>query len=136
VKLFLNVSKDEQKRRFLRRIDHPEKNWKFNANDVAERHRWGEYQLAFSQMLSATSTDWAPWHVIPADHKWFARVAVAAVLVNTLVELDPQFPMVSDEARLALQRSKADLEAEVPQVVPAGPVAPVEDDRARAPAAT
>jgi PPK2 family polyphosphate:nucleotide phosphotransferase len=123
VKLFLNLSKEMQRRRFLRRIDYPKKNWKFNANDVREREHWDEYQLAFSQMLSGTSTEWAPWYVIPADYKWFARVAVAAVLVHTLVEIDPQFPTVSDEAREALLVSKAQLEAEAPEGVPADPIA-------------
>jgi PPK2 family polyphosphate:nucleotide phosphotransferase len=115
VKLFLNLSKEEQRRRFLRRIDYPKKNWKFNANDVKERAHWDEYQTAFSQMLSATSTEHAPWYVIPADHKWFMRVAVAAVLVNTLNEIDPQYPTVSEEAREALVVSKAALEAEAPE---------------------
>jgi PPK2 family polyphosphate:nucleotide phosphotransferase len=123
VKVFMNLSKEEQRRRFLRRIDYPDKNWKFNANDVKEREHWDEYQVAFSQMLSATSTDWAPWYVIPADHKWFSRVAVAAVLVNTLVEIDPQFPTVSEEAREALVVSKAGLEVEAPEGVPADPIA-------------
>jgi PPK2 family polyphosphate:nucleotide phosphotransferase len=123
VKVFLNLSKEEQRRRFLRRIDYPEKNWKFNANDVKERERWDDYQVAFSQMLSGTSTEWAPWYVIPADHKWFARVAVAAVLVNTLAEIDPQFPTVSDEARSALVAAKAGLEAQAPEGVAADPIA-------------
>ena len=119
VKLFLNLSKEEQRRRFLRRIDYPKKNWKFNANDVKERSHWDEYQTAFSQMLTATSTEHAPWYVIPADHKWFLRVAVAAVLVDTLVRIDPQYPTVSDEARQALLASKVELEAETPQLATA-----------------
>src|SRR5262249_19825638 len=123
VKLFLNLSKEEQRRRFLRRIEYPDNNWKFNANDVKERERWDDYQTAFSQMLSATSTEWAPWYVIPADHKWFARVAVAAVVVQELAEIDPQFPTVSDEAKAALVASKAGLEAEAPEGVAANPIA-------------
>jgi len=123
VKLFLNLSREEQRYRFLRRIDYPENNWKFNANDVKERSHWDEYQTAFSQMLSATSTDYAPWYVIPADHKWFMRVAVSAVLVNALVEIDPQFPTVSEDARAALLASKATLEADAPAGVPADPIA-------------
>jgi PPK2 family polyphosphate:nucleotide phosphotransferase len=123
VKLFLNLSKEEQRRRFLRRIDFPEKNWKFNAHDVVERAHWDEYQDAFSKMLSATSTPHAPWYVIPADHKWFMRVAVAAVLVSTLAEIDPQYPTVSEEARQALLESKAELEAQAPEGVAADPVA-------------
>jgi PPK2 family polyphosphate:nucleotide phosphotransferase len=123
VKLFLNLSKEEQRCRFLRRIDYPENNWKFNANDVKERSHWDEYQAAFSQMLSATSTEHAPWYVIPADHKWFMRVAVSAVLVNTLVEIDPQFPTVSEEARDALLESKAALEAQAAPDAAADPIA-------------
>src|SRR5215475_4181517 len=117
VKLFLNLSKEEQRRRFLRRIDYPEKNWKFNANDIKERAHWDEYQSAFSEMLTATSTEHAPWYVIPADHKWFMRVAVAAVLVDTLDKIDPQYPTVSEEAKEAIVASKAILEAETPEVV-------------------
>ena len=117
VKLFLNLSKEEQRRRFLRRIDHPEKNWKFNANDIKERAHWDEYQTAFSEMLSATSTEHAPWYVVPADHKWFMRVAVAAVLVDTLDKIDPQYPTVSEEAKQALVASKEILEAETAEAV-------------------
>jgi PPK2 family polyphosphate:nucleotide phosphotransferase len=124
VKLFLNLSKEEQRCRFLRRIDYPDANWKFNANDVKERAHWDEYQTAFSQMLTATSTEHAPWYVIPADHKWVMRVAVAAVLVNTLAELAPQYPTaVSDEARQELLESKAELEAQAPEGVAADPIA-------------
>src|SRR5215469_2978410 len=97
VKIFLNLSKAEQRERFLKRIDRPEKNWKFSAADIRERERWDDYQQAFAQMLSATSTPWAPWYVIPADRKWFARVCAAAVLVHTLMELDPQYPTVSSD---------------------------------------
>jgi PPK2 family polyphosphate:nucleotide phosphotransferase len=114
VKVFLNLSKEEQRRRFLRRIDYPEKNWKFKAHDVEERAHWDDYQDAFSQMLNATSTEHAPWYVIPADHKWFLRVAVAALLVHTLAEIDPQYPTVSDEERQALFASKEELEAGLP----------------------
>lgn len=112
VKLFLNLSKDEQRERFLARIDEPEKNWKFSANDIHERQYWDDYQKAFSEMLSHTSTEWAPWHVIPADHKWFARIAVSAILADALIDLDPQFPTVDDNARTELQTAKQMLEAE------------------------
>ena len=115
VKIFLNLSKEEQRVRFLRRIDLPDHNWKFSANDVRERKYWDDYQTAFSEMLSNTSTEWAPWHVIPADRKWFARIAAGAVIVNALMELDPQFPVVSDEARNDLQEVKKELEAEAPK---------------------
>jgi PPK2 family polyphosphate:nucleotide phosphotransferase len=123
VKLFLNLSKEEQRCRFFRRIDYPDANWKFNANDVKEREHWDDYQTAFSQMLSATSTEHAPWYVIPADHKWVMRVAVASVLVNALYEIDPQYPTVSDEARDALLASKAELEAQAPEGAAADPIA-------------
>ena len=121
VKLFLNISREEQRIRFLKRIDRPEKNWKFSAADVAERASWNAYQQAFSEMLTHTSTDWAPWYVIPADHKWFARIAVGAVLVNALVELDPQYPTVSPEAREALLQARVQLEAEAPKGASADP---------------
>ena len=120
VKLFLNLSKEEQRRRFLRRIEHTEKNWKFKAHDVEERAHWDDYQAAFSEMLSATSTEHAPWYVIPADHKWFMRVAVAAVLVNTLYEIDPQYPTVDAEAKRELAASKEALEAEAPLAAATG----------------
>jgi PPK2 family polyphosphate:nucleotide phosphotransferase len=115
VKLFLNLSKEEQRTRFLRRLDLPDHNWKFSASDVAERRRWNDYQRAFSQMLSHTSTEWAPWHVIPADRKWFARIGAGAVLVHTLMELDPRFPRVTKEQREALLEVKHGLEAQAPK---------------------
>jgi Polyphosphate kinase 2 (PPK2) len=123
VKVFLNLSKEEQRRRFLRRIDYPEKNWKFNAHDVEERARWDAYQDAFSQMLGATSTAYAPWYVIPADHKWFLRVAVAAVIIDALAKIDPEYPTVGNEARQALLASKERLEAEAPDGIAADPAA-------------
>ncbi len=115
VKLFLNISREEQRERFLKRIDRPEKNWKFSASDVAEREWWDDYQLAFSAMLSHTSTDWAPWYVIPADHKWFARIAVGAVIVDALVQIDPQYPTIDETARAELDEARARLEAEAPK---------------------
>ena len=114
VKLLLNLSYEEQRQRFLGRIDVPEKNWKFSPNDVRERKHWDEYQGAFSEMLSATSTTWAPWYVIPADRKWFARLAVSAVLAHTLIEIDPQYPTVSRDTRRELLAAKEDLEAQAP----------------------
>ena len=123
VKLFLNLSKEEQRTRFLKRIDVPERNWKFSASDVRERAWWDDYQLAFSRMLSATSTSWAPWYVIPADHKWYARICAAAVLAHTLIDLDPQYPEVGEKARHELSLVKQDLEAEAPAGAPADPYA-------------
>ncbi|MFG3258642.1 polyphosphate kinase 2 family protein [Streptomyces sp. NPDC048172] len=121
VKLFLNLSKEEQRTRFLRRIDIPERNWKFSAADVRERARWDDYQEAFSQMLSATSTKWAPWYVVPADHKWFARICAGAVLAHTFIGLDPQYPHVSDRTRKELAEVKRDLEREAPEGAAADP---------------
>ncbi len=115
VKLFLNLSKEEQRIRFLRRVDLPEKNWKFSAADARERKYWGDYQAAFSEMLSNTSTEWAPWYVIPADHKWFARVCVSAVLAQTLMEIDPRYPKVDAARQQDLAETKGLLEAEAPK---------------------
>jgi PPK2 family polyphosphate:nucleotide phosphotransferase len=114
VKLFLNVSKEEQRRRFLSRIEEGDKNWKFSASDVKERAYWDDYQKAFSDVLSRTSTSWAPWYVIPADDKPFARVAAAAVIANALIEIDPQYPKVSPAAKTALQAAKLELEGQAP----------------------
>jgi PPK2 family polyphosphate:nucleotide phosphotransferase len=122
VKLFLNVSKEEQRRRFLARIDLAEKNWKFSANDSKERAFWDDYQKAFSEVLSNTSTEWAPWYVIPADDKPFARVAAAAVLAHTLIKINPQYPKVGPEAKAALLAAKADLEAQAPKGAAPDPI--------------
>ena len=86
VKLYLNVSKREQKRRFLERIDMPEKNWKFSLNDVQERQHWDRYMQAYEAVFTHTSTEWAPWYIVPADNKWFMRVAVSASTVSPLPE--------------------------------------------------
>ena len=121
VKLLLNLSKEEQRTRFLRRIDLPDHNWKFSAADVKERAYWDDYQKAFSEMLSATSTEWAPWYVIPADHKWFARICASAVIADALIKIDPKFPKVSPEAHDALMETKGLLEAEAPDGAEADP---------------
>lgn len=115
VKVLLNLSKEEQRTRFLRRIDLADHNWKFSAADVRERRYWDDYQAAFSEMLSETSTEWAPWYVVPADRKWFARISVAAILANALIEIDPRYPTISDQARADLQDVKHELEAEAPE---------------------
>jgi PPK2 family polyphosphate:nucleotide phosphotransferase len=121
VKLLLNLSKEEQRKRFLKRIDLPDHNWKFSASDAKERARWDDYQDAFSEMLSATSTEWAPWYVIPADRKWFARVCAAAVIVDALVDIDPQYPKISRKDRQALEVERLALEAEAPKGAPVDP---------------
>jgi PPK2 family polyphosphate:nucleotide phosphotransferase len=115
VKIFLNLSKEEQRKRFLSRVDEPDKNWKFSANDAKERVFWDDYQVAFSEMLSHTSTEWAPWYVIPADHKWFARICASAVLAHTLILLDPQYPTVGPEQQQALAAAKEQFESEAPK---------------------
>ena len=112
VKFFLNVSKDEQRKRFLARAEEADKNWKFSAGDVAERERWDDYQHAFEQAIRATSTEDAPWYVIPADHKWLMRTAVASILVHHLEAMDPKFPEPSDEERAAIAEAVAKLRAE------------------------
>jgi PPK2 family polyphosphate:nucleotide phosphotransferase len=122
VKLLLNLSREEQRARLLRRIDLADHNWKFSAADIAERECWDDYQAAFSAVLSHTSTKWAPWYVIPADRKWFARIAGAAVLVQTLMEIDPRFPRVGKHDREALVEVRRTLEAQTPGGVAADPV--------------
>lgn len=112
VKFFLNISKDEQARRFLSRIDEPDKNWKFSTADFEERKYWKEYQAAFEEMLENTSTEWAPWFVIPADNKWFARLAISEVVSSILERLDPKAPIVSDERKRDLMAIRSELVAE------------------------
>lgn len=95
LKFFLNVSKKEQKKRFLERLDEPDKNWKFSMGDLAERARWDDYQRAYEEMLSRTTTPWAPWYVVPADNKWVARAIVAAVLTKQIRALSLSYPQLS-----------------------------------------
>jgi len=115
VKIFLNLSKEEQRRRFLRRVDLPEKNWKSSSADAKERGYWDSYQKAYSEMLSATSTEWAPWYVIPADRKWFARIGAAAAIAHTLMLIDPRYPVVGEEQRKDLEAARLQLVAEAPE---------------------
>jgi PPK2 family polyphosphate:nucleotide phosphotransferase len=112
LKFFLNVSKDEQKQRFLGRIKTPEKNWKFSIADANERRYWDQYMNAYEDALQHTSTKWAPWYVIPADHKWFTRVAVADILLKTLKSLGMKYPVLSKEKMAELQKAKNHLERE------------------------
>jgi len=106
LKFFLNVSKKEQKKRFLERLDEPEKNWKFSATDALERQHWDEYMGAYEEMIQNTSTKRAPWYVVPADHKWFTRVVVAEALVQALEQLDLAFPQVDAEKRKDLKKAR------------------------------
>jgi PPK2 family polyphosphate:nucleotide phosphotransferase len=112
LKFFLNVSKKEQRKRFLERLDDSEKNWKFSLADLRERALWDEYQQAYEHMLNATSTEWAPWHIIPADKKWFARACVADIITNKIRKLNLKFPTVNDQEKAALAEGRRALEAE------------------------
>jgi PPK2 family polyphosphate:nucleotide phosphotransferase len=99
LKFFLNISKEEQRERFLSRLDEPSKNWKFSMGDIAERALWGRYQAAYQDMVGHTSTDVAPWYVVPADHKWFARLVIGSTIVSALDRLDLHFPKVDKAER-------------------------------------
>ncbi|MFZ4590792.1 MAG: polyphosphate kinase 2 family protein, partial [Ignavibacteria bacterium] len=112
LKFFLNVSKEEQKNRFLERINNEDKNWKFSSADAKERKFWEDYQLAYEIMFNKTNTEHAPWHIIPADKKWFTRTAVSEIIVKTLKELNLEYPKVSDEHKEELQNIKKMLEEE------------------------
>jgi PPK2 family polyphosphate:nucleotide phosphotransferase len=112
LKFFLNISKSEQKQRFLERIDDPEKHWKFSEADMRERGYWDDYMDAFEAAISATSTEWAPWYVVPADSKWIARAVVADVLTSTVRSLDLDYPAVNDEKRAAISKARDQLESE------------------------
>jgi PPK2 family polyphosphate:nucleotide phosphotransferase len=109
-KFFLNISKKEQKKRFLERLEEPEKNWKFSASDVTERRFWDDYMNAFEQMIAATSSKHAPWYVVPADNKWYTRLMVAAAIVDALEELKLSYPKVSSEERKQLLAARKELE--------------------------
>ncbi len=107
LKFFLHVSKKEQKKRFMERIDDSTKNWKFSVSDLKERGYWDEYQKAYEEALSATSTDTAPWFVIPADDKWYARLSIAAVIYRQFEKLNLSYPEVSEKQKAELQKAKA-----------------------------
>lgn len=112
LKFFLHVSPDEQKARLLERIRQPEKTWKFNPRDLEERRLWPQYQEAFEDALSQTSTEWAPWHIIPADNKWYARAALADIIAARLEQLNLQYPVVSDQQRTLYSQLGEKLAAE------------------------
>jgi PPK2 family polyphosphate:nucleotide phosphotransferase len=112
VKFFLHLSKDEQKRRFLSRLEETEKNWKFSINDLAERAYWDDYQLAYEEAIQTTATPQAPWYVVPADNKWYSRLVVVAAMCHELRALDLEYPKVTDEQRAALDAARVKLEAE------------------------
>jgi len=108
-KFFLHVSKKEQRRRFLERLDRPEKNWKFSAADLAERSFWDDYMEAYEDMVRRTATPEAPWYVVPADNKWFTRLVVAAAVIDALADLDLRYPKVTAEQQRALAAARRDL---------------------------
>ena len=105
-KFFLHVSKKEQKRRFLERIDDTQKNWKFSSNDAAERDFWDDYMKAYEEMIQETATKEAPWYVVPADNKWFTRVVVGAAVIEALADLDLAFPKVGEDNLKELAAAK------------------------------
>ncbi len=112
IKIFLNVSKEEQKQRFLDRINEDDKNWKFSTGDVTERGFWEDYMQAYEDAINETSTDYAPWFVIPADQKWFSRVAAIQIIIDKLEEMNLKFPELSEQEKTALEESKLKLESE------------------------
>jgi PPK2 family polyphosphate:nucleotide phosphotransferase len=112
LKFFLNVSKDEQKRRFLDRLEEKEKNWKFSASDLSERAFWDDYQRAYQDAIAATATPHAPWYVVPADHKWFTRLIVVGAMIEALDELDLTTPALSSDEEASLRAARLKLESE------------------------
>ena len=112
LKFFLNVSKQEQRERFLERLEQPAKNWKFSVADISERAKWAKYQAAYQEVIRHTSTRQAPWHVVPADHKWFARVVIGSTIVAALDKLDLKFPKVDDAAKAEFKQVRQALLAE------------------------
>ncbi len=112
IKIFLHLSKDEQKKRFLKRIDNPEKNWKFSKSDIEERAFWDDYQAAYEDAIQHTSTKNAPWYIVPADKKWFARLVISQIILETLQEIDPQYPELPEDTKAMLQHCRERLLAE------------------------
>jgi PPK2 family polyphosphate:nucleotide phosphotransferase len=110
IKFFLNVSKDEQKERFLKRIDNPKKNWKFSAADIVERKFWDDYMTAYEKAMRETSTKNAPWYVVPADKKWYTRIVISSIILETLKNLDIEYPVLSKEEEAKLSAAKKLLE--------------------------
>lgn len=112
LKFFLHVSREEQKKRFMKRLDNPEKNWKFSASDVRGRQHWRDYMRAYEQAIAATASEHAPWYVVPADNKWFTRLVVAAAIVEAVEHLDLAYPQVSPEQKKELAAARAELARE------------------------
>jgi PPK2 family polyphosphate:nucleotide phosphotransferase len=112
LKFFLHLSKPEQKRRFMERLDHPDKNWKFSSSDIKEREFWDAYQEAYEDMIRHTATEYAPWYVVPADNKWFTRLVVAQAVVDALRSMNLKYPKVSSAERAALAKARQELKKE------------------------
>ena len=112
LKFFLNLSKERQKQRLLKRLEDPDKNWKFSLTDLSERSKWDDYVEAYEEMLSMTSTEWAPWYIIPADKKWVAHASVSEVILSQIVKLDLKYPVLTKDQIAALEEAKAELEKE------------------------
>ena len=112
LKFFLHVSKEEQKKRFLKRLEDPKKNWKFSATDLSERSKWADYMDAYEDMVNETSTKWAPWYIIPADKKWVTHASISEIIVSEIKKLNLKYPALSKEQKDALEKAKAELEKE------------------------
>jgi PPK2 family polyphosphate:nucleotide phosphotransferase len=112
VKFFLNLSKEEQKVRFLKRLEDPNKQWKFSVNDLSERSKWKEYMEAYGEMLSKTSTEWAPWYIIPSDKKWVAHASISEILISQIDKLDLKYPVPSKEQKEEFEKARSELEKE------------------------
>jgi PPK2 family polyphosphate:nucleotide phosphotransferase len=113
-KFFLNVSREEQKKRFLQRLDNPDKNWKFSITDAQERERWDDYMAAYEDMIRHTASTQAPWYVVPADNKWFTRLVVAAAIIEALADMNLAYPKLGDEKRKELAAARSMLERKLP----------------------
>ena len=112
LKFFLNVSKKEQKQRLLQRLDNPKKEWKFSLTDLSERSKWSDYMEVYEDLLSKTTTEWAPWYIIPADKKWVAHASISEIILSQIKKLDLEYPPLSKEESAALEKAKAELERE------------------------
>ena len=112
LKFFLHVSKEEQKQRFLKRLEDPNKNWKFSPTDLSERSKWADYMDAYEDMVNETSTEWAPWYIIPADKKWVTHASISEIIVSQIKKLNLKYPALSKEQNEALEKAKAELEKE------------------------
>ena len=112
LKFFLNVSKKRQKQRLLKRLETPDKQWKFSLTDLSERSKWKDYMEAYEDMLNETSTEWAPWYIIPADKKWVTHVLISEIIVSQIKTLNLKYPVLSKEQEEALEKAKDELKKE------------------------